>query len=115
NSNQELNIHNINDESDDNIRSDESSKKNKNELNEIDDTCPNNPEEDTEDVISDPIQKIFKNVFVNDSWTCNSPVEKLYYSASIYSECESCASLNDPTKCKGQRSFVKGKKVKSLY
>ncbi|CAG8843524.1 25695_t:CDS:2, partial [Gigaspora margarita] len=89
NSNQELNIYNIDDKSDDNMRSDESSKSVRN------DTCPNNPEEDTEDVISDPIQKIFKNVFVNDSWTCNSPVEKPYYLASIYSEvCYLCGSLN---------------------
>ncbi|CAG8457754.1 24796_t:CDS:2 [Gigaspora rosea] len=153
-SNQEQNIYNINDESDDNlqsdessesVRSDESDQENENEINKIDDTCSNNPEEDTEDVISDPVQKIFKNVFVNDSWTCNSPVEKPYYSASIYPEvcylcgsldvnqptplnttrplrskknlpeCESCAGSNDPTKCKGQRSFVKGKKVKSLH
>lgn len=38
----------------------------------------------SEDAISDLIQKLFTHIFVNDSWTCASPIEKLYYLAKIY-------------------------------
>ncbi|CAG8760024.1 6397_t:CDS:2, partial [Rhizophagus irregularis] len=35
------------------------------------------------------------NVFVNDSWSCSSPIEKPYYSAGIYPDvCIECGSLD---------------------
>ncbi|GES78233.1 hypothetical protein GLOIN_2v1880501 [Rhizophagus clarus] len=45
--------------------------------------------------MEDSICDLFSKVFVNDSWTCVSQVEKLYYSAGIYPElCIECESLN---------------------
>ncbi|CAG8589690.1 1976_t:CDS:2 [Scutellospora calospora] len=37
----------------------------------------------SEDTISDSIQKLFTHIFVNDSRTYASPIEKLYYSAKF--------------------------------
>ncbi|RIB11439.1 hypothetical protein C2G38_2203395 [Gigaspora rosea] len=105
NFNQELNIYNIDDESDDNMQSDKSSKsvrsnksdqENENEINKIDNTCPNNPEKDTKDPT--PLDT-------------TRPLR----SKKNLPNCKSCANLNNPTKRKGQRSFIKGKKVKSLH
>ncbi|CAG8654977.1 11364_t:CDS:1, partial [Scutellospora calospora] len=49
---------------------------------------------------SDPIQELFTRVFVNDSLTCASPMEKLYYSAKIYPLvcylCSSSSVSNNP-------------------
>ncbi|CAG8592034.1 10287_t:CDS:2, partial [Cetraspora pellucida] len=48
------------------------------------------------DVISNPVQELFICIFVNDSWTYASPIEKPYYSAKIYpSICYTCGSSND--------------------
>ncbi|CAG8471253.1 40448_t:CDS:10 [Gigaspora margarita] len=52
-------------------------------------------QEENMNKIDDSIQEIFKLVFVNDSWTCASPIEKLYYSAKIYPPfCYLCGSLD---------------------
>ncbi|CAG8789302.1 8501_t:CDS:1 [Cetraspora pellucida] len=92
------------DESDDDMRSDKSSDENvqsdesdqENEINEMDNTCLKEPDnKNTKDAVNDPIREIFKYVFVNDSWTCDSSIEKLYYSASIYPNvCYLCGSLD---------------------
>ncbi|CAG8803823.1 25310_t:CDS:1, partial [Racocetra persica] len=51
--------------------------------------------DNSEDVISDPIQELFAHIFVNDSWTCASSIEKLYYSAKIYLNiCCNCGTTN---------------------
>ncbi|CAG8607267.1 33064_t:CDS:2, partial [Gigaspora margarita] len=56
-------------------------------------TCDNNSDTEITTVLEDPIQKIFEKVFVNNSWSCNSPVEKPYYSARIYPiVCYQCGS-----------------------
>ncbi|CAG8827310.1 46150_t:CDS:1, partial [Gigaspora margarita] len=42
-------------------------------------------------------------VFVNDSWTCASPIERPYYSAGIYPDiCYNCGSAEDLKKTKGE-------------
>ncbi|CAG8775677.1 21242_t:CDS:2 [Gigaspora margarita] len=132
NSNQELYIYNINNESDDNMRSDESSEsvqsdesdqKNENEINEIDNTCPNNSEKDIEDVI---IEKPYysASIYPKVCYLCsnldvNQPMlldtTRLLHFKKNLLEFESYAGSNNPTKHKGQRSFVKSKKVKSLH
>ncbi|CAG8812573.1 322_t:CDS:2, partial [Dentiscutata erythropus] len=99
NSNQEPIINNIDDDkSDDNMRSDESSESDKsdqeNEINEMDNSSNEPEEESTKDEINTTHPPRFK--------------EKL-------PKCESCTSSDSPTKRKGQRSFVKGKKPKNLH
>ncbi|CAG8841046.1 952_t:CDS:2, partial [Gigaspora margarita] len=43
----------------------------------------------------DPIYELFQRVFVNDSWSCVSPIEKPYYSAGIFPiVCFLCGSKN---------------------
>ncbi|CAG8530061.1 7264_t:CDS:2, partial [Gigaspora margarita] len=50
-------------------------------------------EEKDQIVISDPVQELFTHIFVNDSWTCASLIEKPYYLAKIYpSICYTCGS-----------------------
>ncbi|CAG8634275.1 22411_t:CDS:1, partial [Racocetra persica] len=44
----------------------------------------NDPDLRITTMTEDPIQKIFEKIFVNDLWSCNSPVKKPYYSAKIY-------------------------------
>ncbi|CAG8846443.1 18046_t:CDS:1, partial [Racocetra persica] len=34
--------------------------------------------------MEDSIYKLFQQVFVNDSWSCASPIKKPYYSARIF-------------------------------
>lgn len=54
----------------------------------------NNEEEEHEEK-EDSIREIFSRVFVNDSWTCASQVEKPYFSAGIYPDvCIECGNLN---------------------
>ncbi|CAB4438911.1 unnamed protein product [Rhizophagus irregularis] len=62
---------------------------NRNEEFEIDiDKEPDNATEDS-------IYELFSRVFVNDSWSCSSPIEKPYYSAGIYPDvCIECGSLD---------------------
>ncbi|CAG8541150.1 23331_t:CDS:1, partial [Gigaspora margarita] len=44
-------------------------------------------------MLEDPIQKIFEKVFVNDLWSCNSPVKKPSYFVRIYPiVCYQCGS-----------------------
>ncbi|CAG8802181.1 7899_t:CDS:1, partial [Racocetra persica] len=51
----------------------------------------------TKDATNDPIHKLFNRVFVNDSLTCISPIEKLYYLAKIYPDiCHLYASSKIP-------------------
>ena len=53
------------------------------------------PEEKEAEKEEDSIRKIFSRVFVNDSWSCASQVEKLYYSAGIFPDiCFKCGSPN---------------------
>jgi hypothetical protein len=45
--------------------------------------------------MEDSICKLFSRVFVNDSWSCASQVEKPYYSGEIYPNvCIECGSLD---------------------
>ncbi|CAG8811862.1 17370_t:CDS:1, partial [Gigaspora margarita] len=78
------------------------------------------------DKTNDPIQEIFKHIFVNNSWTCDFSIEKPYYFAKIYLDvcylcgsfeiepstskstqlvCRSCNNMNSPTKHHGKQSF----------
>jgi len=51
----------------------------------------------------DSIREIFSKVFVNDSWSCASQVEKPYYSASIFPDvCLECGSLDVTRVTKGE-------------
>ncbi|RIB19212.1 hypothetical protein C2G38_2036228 [Gigaspora rosea] len=100
------------------------------EINEANDFYSKEHEQNKEDEINDPIQEIFNRVFINDSWTCDSLIEKLYYSAKIYPAvcylcgslevgpsatpvCNNCAGTNSPTKHCGKQSFNKLKKIRT--
>ncbi|RIA97585.1 hypothetical protein C1645_249080 [Glomus cerebriforme] len=62
-------------------------------------------DEETDIHIEDPIQKLLSRVFVNDSWSCASQVEKPYYSAGIYPDvCIECGNLNVSKVAKGKHS-----------
>jgi len=66
-----------------------------NEQNEPDDL--DNVDEDSiernYDNMDDSIRELFLRVFVNDSWSCESQVEKPYYSAGIYPDvCIECGN-----------------------
>src|SRR3954453_11221546 len=51
-------------------------------------------EEELDDNMEDSIRELFSRVFVNNSWSCASQIEKPYYSAGIYSDiCIECGSL----------------------
>ncbi|CAG8808966.1 31523_t:CDS:1, partial [Racocetra persica] len=51
----------------------------------------------TKDATNNPIQELFNCIFVNNSLTCASPIEKLYYSAKIYPDiCHLCGSFKIP-------------------
>ncbi len=51
------------------------------------------PEESEKDV--EEIRELFLRVFVNDSWSCVSQIEKPYYSAGIYPDvCIECGNLD---------------------
>ena len=51
----------------------------------------------------DSIREIFLRVFVNDSWSCASQVEKPYYSAGIFPDvCFECRSPNVTKVTKGE-------------
>ncbi|CAG8760376.1 1589_t:CDS:1, partial [Racocetra persica] len=51
----------------------------------------------TKDATNNPIQELFNHVFVNNSLTCISPIEKPYYSAKIYLDiCHLCGSSKIP-------------------
>ncbi|KAF0532935.1 hypothetical protein F8M41_010890 [Gigaspora margarita] len=77
-------LENYNYESSGKSGSESSSKSGSESSNESKYTCDDNSDTEITTVLEDPIQKIFEKVFVNNSWSCNSPVEKLYYSARIY-------------------------------
>lgn len=63
----------------------------------------NNEEEEYEKK-EDSIREIFSRVFVNDSWSCASQVEKPYYSAGIYPDvCIKCGSLDVTRVAKGEQ------------
>jgi len=50
------------------------------------------------------IREIFSRVFVNDSWSCSSQVEKPYYSAGIYPDiCFECGSPEVTKVAKGEQ------------
>jgi len=51
----------------------------------------------------DPIYKLFQHVFVNDSWSCASPIEKPYYSAGIFpAVCFLCGNRDVTNPSKGE-------------
>ena len=53
------------------------------------------PKEKEAEKEEDSIREIFSRVFVNDSWSCASQVEKPYYSAGIFPDvCFECGSSN---------------------
>ncbi|CAG8784302.1 17660_t:CDS:1, partial [Rhizophagus irregularis] len=58
-------------------------------LDEGDDCNEDEPENSddenkSDNNMKDSIRELFLRVFVNDSWSCTSQIEKLYYSAGIY-------------------------------
>jgi hypothetical protein len=62
---------------------------NEDEQHDVDDE----PEESEKDV--EGIHELFSRVFVNDSWSCASQIEKPYYSAEIYPDvCIECGTLD---------------------
>ena len=62
-----------------------------------------NEDEESSEKEEDSIREIFSRVFVNDSWTCASQVEKPYYSAGIYPEvCIKCGTLDATRVAKGE-------------
>ncbi len=82
-----------------------------NERNEPEDSDneeePDNEEEESGEKVpekeEDSIREIFSRVFVNDSWSCASQVEKPYYSASIFPDvCLECGSLDVTRVTKGE-------------
>ncbi|CAG8610233.1 1741_t:CDS:1 [Racocetra persica] len=51
-----------------------------------------------------PIYKLFQRVFVNDSWSCASPIEKPYYLAGIFPPvCFLCGNRDVTNPSKGER------------
>ena len=73
-----------------------------------DDKSDDNTEKESYDV-EDPIRELFLKVFINDSWTCVSQVEKPYYSAGIYPDvCIECGSLNVAKPAKGEHPYCSG-------
>src|SRR3954453_10939164 len=51
-------------------------------------------EEELDDNMEDSICELFSRVFVNNSWSCASQIEKPYYSAGIYPDvCIECGNL----------------------
>lgn len=55
------------------------------------------------DNTEDPIQELFSRVFVNDSWSCTSQVEKPYFSTGIYPDiCIECGNSNIDKAEKGE-------------
>ncbi|CAG8541736.1 21527_t:CDS:2, partial [Racocetra persica] len=63
----------------------------------------------------DHIYEFFQRVFVNDSWSCASPIEKPYYSAGIFPVvCFLCGNKNITTPVKENIHCVLGV-VESLY
>ena len=91
-------------EADDHEIIDEVDDSNKNEQDEdsdgtIEPEDSDNEKEDSEEEEhekkEDSICEIFSRVFVNDSWSCVSQVEKSYYSAGIYPDiCIECGNLD---------------------
>ncbi|EXX50135.1 hypothetical protein GLOIN_2v1786258 [Rhizophagus irregularis DAOM 181602=DAOM 197198] len=69
-------------------------------LDEGDDCNEDEPENsddenESDNNMEDSIRELFSRVFVNDSWSCTSQVEKPYYSAGIYPDvCIECGSLD---------------------
>ncbi|CAB4425838.1 unnamed protein product [Rhizophagus irregularis] len=60
-------------------------------------------EEEEPEKEEDTIREIFSRVFVNDSWSCASQVEKPYYLAGIFPDvCFECGSLNITKVTKGE-------------
>ena len=60
-------------------------------------------EAETSNNAKDAIHKLFLRVFVNDSQSCTSQVEKPYYSAGIYPDIYiECESLNVSKLVKGE-------------
>ncbi|GES92325.1 hypothetical protein GLOIN_2v1786258 [Rhizophagus clarus] len=57
----------------------------------------------------DSIREIFSRVFVNDSWSCASQIEKPYYSAGIFLDiCFECRSLEVTNVAKGEHPHCSG-------
>jgi len=79
---------------------------------EEDDYDENNEDSDSEDEefnimednnVEDSIRELFTRVFVNNSWSCASQIEKPYYSAGIYPEvCIECGNLDVTKPAKGE-------------
>jgi hypothetical protein len=97
-------------EADDQEIMDEEDKSNEPEDSDNEDEkSDNNEEEESEkeeeesEKEEDSIREIFSRVFVNDSWSCASQIEKPYYSAGIYPDvCIECGNLNVAKVAKGE-------------
>ena len=99
-------------EADDQEIMDEEDDSNENEYepedsdNEEEEPDNNDKESEKEE---DPIHEIFSRVFVNDSWSCASQVEKPYYSTGIYPDvCIECGSLDVTRVAKGEHPHCSG-------
>jgi len=63
-------------------------------------------EEKSDNNIKDLIHELFLRVFINNSWSYASQVEKPYYSARIYPNiCIECKNLNIIKPAKGELSY----------
>lgn len=92
------------DEPEDSNNEDEDSGNNEEEEPEEEET----EEEETEEE-EDFIREIFLRVFVNDSWSCASQIERPYYSAGIYPDvCFECGSLEVTKVAKGEHPHCSG-------
>ena len=80
------------------------------------DDCNENEPEDLDDMdeeldnnMGDSIHELFSRVFVNNSWSCASQVEKPYYSAGIYPDvCIECGSLEVNRTTKDEHPLCNG-------
>lgn len=82
------------------------------DLDNEDEESGNNEEEEPveePEKEEDSIREIFSRVFVNDSWSCASQVEKPYYSAGIFPDvCFECGSLEVTNVAKGEHPHCSG-------
>ena len=74
--------------------------------NEEEESDNNDKESEKEE---DSVREIFSRVFVNDSWSCASQIEKPYYSTGIYPDvCIECGSLDVTRVAKGEHPHCSG-------
>ena len=96
----EVNDQEIMDEEDD-------SNENEHEPEDLDNEEEESDNNDKES--EDSVHEIFSRVFVNDSWSCASQVEKPYYSTGIYPDvCIECGSLDVISVAKGEHPHCCG-------